>query len=168
MSVPLVGGARSEAVDACFLIRTSLQCTCYSRAYVHNIQIIIMSISFGGIGRINFQQNVGALHLLRTWDPYAKPQISCIVPLHPPAAQLSLLQIKTRAFGIHHRQTKGLDMEEIPCVKAALPKLKTFLGLPMRQGLTILSCTPDSLSRTDRNLAPLSYIGSPAVRGYAD
>ncbi|KAH8817023.1 hypothetical protein F5884DRAFT_778232 [Xylogone sp. PMI_703] len=105
---------------------------------------------------------------IRTWDFSAMPQTRVVVPLLPTPAQLDKLHIEMKTFSIHYRQAKGLDMGNIPSVVAALPKLKRFLGIPARQNLTLLSCTPDSLTRTDRNLAPLKYIGSPAVHGYTD
>ncbi|KAL4895039.1 hypothetical protein BDV59DRAFT_200296 [Aspergillus ambiguus] len=98
----------------------------------------------------------------------AKPQLSFIVPLQPTAAQMDEFQIKMRPFGIHSRDAQGLDMGGIPSVAAALPKLKKFLGVPESQALTLLKCTPDTLTRTDRNLAPLAHIGTPSVHGYTD
>jgi uncharacterized protein YcbX len=106
--------------------------------------------------------------VFHTWNPCATPQMSFIVPLHPTPAQLGKSQTKMKTFGIHHREAKGLDMGNIPSVAAALPKLKRFLRIPESQSLTLLRCTPETLTRTDRNLAPLEYIGSPAVHGYTD
>jgi hypothetical protein len=73
-----------------------------------------------------------------------------------------------QTFGIHYRQASGLDMGSVPSVGAALPKLKKFLGIKEQHGLTLMRCTADTLTRTDKNLAPLEYIGSPAVHGYTD
>lgn len=98
----------------------------------------------------------------------ATPEISVIAPLQPGPAQLDEFQIGQKTFNIHRRDTNGLDMSTIPSVAAALPKLKRFLAIPESQTLTLLRCTDDSLIRTDLNLAPLKYIGSPAVHGYTD
>lgn len=101
-------------------------------------------------------------------DLSAIPQVSFIAPLHVTAAQRDQCQIEMKAFGIHGREAKGLDMGRIPSIAASLPKLKKFLKIPRDQSFTLLRCTPDTLVRTDRNLAPLKYIGSPAVHGYTD
>lgn len=98
-----------------------------------------------------------------TGDLYATPEVSVIVPLQPTLAQDESL----KTFTIHYRDTKGLDMANVPSVAATLPKLKRFLGIK-NQNLTFLRCTPESLNHTDRNLAPLKYIGSPAIHGYTD
>lgn len=103
-----------------------------------------------------------------TWNPFALPQLSFIVPLHITAAQTGDIQAKLKTFGIHHRDAKGLDISGIPSIAAALPRLKKFLGISGDQSLTLFKCTPDTLSRTDKNLAPLKYIGSPALHGYTD
>lgn len=47
-------------------------------------------------------------------------------------------------------------------IATALPNLKRFLELPEDQTLTLFKCTPDTLVPTDKNLAPLEHIGSPA------
>ncbi|EAU33815.1 predicted protein [Aspergillus terreus NIH2624] len=106
--------------------------------------------------------------ILHTWDLSSKPQTTLIVPLQPTPAQTSRFQIRLRTFGIHSRDAQGLDLGTVPSIAAALPKLKTFLGIPLTQPLTLLRCTPDTLTRTDRNLAPLSHIGTPSVHGYTD
>ncbi|BCS23083.1 uncharacterized protein APUU_31308A [Aspergillus puulaauensis] len=91
-----------------------------------------------------------------------------IAPLQPTPAQIGHSDLSLKVFRIHYRDTKGLDMGTIPSVSAALPKLKRFLGIPEGQCLTLLKCTPESLTRTDKNLAPLEHIGSPAMHGYTD
>ncbi|KAJ5676726.1 uncharacterized protein N7477_002359 [Penicillium maclennaniae] len=101
-------------------------------------------------------------------DLSAIPQFSFIAPLHVTAAERDECQIEMKSFGIHGREAKGLDMGRIPSIAASLPKLKKFLKIPQDQSLTLLRCTPDTLVRTDRNLAPLKHIGSPAVHGYTD
>lgn len=106
--------------------------------------------------------------LLRTWDPSATPQVSCIVPLGMTTAELDGYQTKPKIFGIHSRDAKGIDMGEIPSVAAALPKLKKLLKIPDDQGLSLFRCTPETVVRTDKNLAPLEHIGTPAVHGYTD
>ncbi|CAG8898224.1 unnamed protein product [Penicillium egyptiacum] len=98
-----------------------------------------------------------------TRNPFSRPQLSFIVPLNITAAQAKL-----KTFGIHRRDAKGLDIGGIPSIAAALPKLKKFLGIPGEQSLTLFKCTPDTMTRTDRNLAPLKHIGSPALHGYTD
>lgn len=106
--------------------------------------------------------------LFYTWTPSAKPEVSVVVPLEPTASQTDSWNIKIRPFGIHGREAKGLDMGAIPSIADALPKLKRFLRIPEKQNFTLLRCTPKTLTRTDRNLAPLQYIGSPSVHGYTD
>ncbi|KAL5366228.1 hypothetical protein BJX96DRAFT_169762 [Aspergillus floccosus] len=106
--------------------------------------------------------------IFHTCDLSSKPQTSLIVPLQPTPEQTDRFQIALKTFGIHSRDAQGLDMGTIPSVAAALPKLKAFLGLPQTQSLTLLRCTPDTVTRTDRNLAPLIHIGTPSVHGYTD
>ena len=105
---------------------------------------------------------------LNTWDPSARPQLSFIAPLQPTPAQMDECQIRMKEFGIHSRDAMGLDMGKIPSVAAGLSKLKKFLDIPEHQSFTLLRCTPDTLTRTDKNLAPLKHIGSPSVHGYTD
>ena len=105
---------------------------------------------------------------LHTWNAFATPQISIIVPLHITATQIDDFQTKLKTFGIHSRDAMGLDLGSIPFIAAALPKLKKFLGFPDGQSLTLFRCTPDTLTRTNKNLAPLQHIGTPAVHGYTD
>lgn len=106
--------------------------------------------------------------LMHTGNPAAKPEVSFIVPLHPTPTLVNEFGIKTRTFGIHSRDATGLDFGKIPSVAAALPKLKKFLSIPEKRALTLTRCTPDSLTRTQEDLAPLEYIGSPSVHGYTD
>lgn len=106
--------------------------------------------------------------LLRTWDPSTIPQTSFIVPLSLTATEIEGFQTKPKTFNIHSRDAKGIDMGEIPSVAAALPQLKKFLKIPNGDGLSLFRCTPDTLVRTDKNLAPLKHIGTPAVHGYTD
>ncbi|CEJ93531.1 hypothetical protein VHEMI09112 [[Torrubiella] hemipterigena] len=92
----------------------------------------------------------------------ATSSYSFIIPLSPPT------KLEMKPFAIHHRTAHGLDMSSIPSVAAALPKLKKFLGYPPSRTLRLFKCTTDTLHRTDRNLAPLANIGTPAVHGYTD
>ncbi|OJJ07292.1 hypothetical protein ASPVEDRAFT_88545 [Aspergillus versicolor CBS 583.65] len=96
------------------------------------------------------------------------PEVSAIVPLEPPTSQQEKYQIEQKTFTIHGRDTSGLDMSTVPSVADALPKLKRFLGLPATQPLALLRCNDDSLTRTNKNLAPLEHIGSPSVHAYTD
>ncbi|GKT45997.1 uncharacterized protein ColSpa_06178 [Colletotrichum spaethianum] len=105
---------------------------------------------------------------LHTWNPSTKPEVSFTMPLQPTPALVDEFDISLKTFGIHARDASGLDLGKIPSVAAALPKLRRFLAIPEKRGLTLTRCTPDTLTRTDRNLAPLEYIGSPAVHGYTD
>jgi uncharacterized protein YcbX len=73
-----------------------------------------------------------------------------------------------RPFNIHARTAQGIDMGVVPSVSTALPKLKKFLNMSDSTPVTLFKCTPDTLVRTTKNLAPLKYIGSPAVHGYTD
>ncbi|KAL6232522.1 hypothetical protein BDW75DRAFT_247116 [Aspergillus navahoensis] len=106
--------------------------------------------------------------IVHTRNLFAVPHLSFIAPLNVTATQIKEYQIRMETFGIHHRHAKGLDMGNLPSLAAALPKLKKFLGIPEDRKLTPLRCTPDTLTRTDGDLAPLEYIGSPAVHGYTD
>ncbi|TDZ31587.1 hypothetical protein C8035_v001496 [Colletotrichum spinosum] len=108
--------------------------------------------------------------LLYTWDPSATPEVHLIAPLQPATtpATSDRSPPELRKFGIHAREASGLDLGSVPSVSAALPKLKRFLQIPERRGLTLMRCTPDTLARCDRNLAPLSRIGTPSVHGYTD
>ncbi|KAF5863330.1 hypothetical protein ETB97_010330 [Aspergillus alliaceus] len=101
-------------------------------------------------------------------NPFAKPEVSCIVPLEPTPTMIDEFKIQLKTFGIHSRDAKGLDMGAIPSVAAALPKLKRYLRIADDQDLTLLRCTPDTLTLTDKNLAPLEHIGTPSVHGYTD
>ncbi|KAL5045693.1 hypothetical protein BDW71DRAFT_214971 [Aspergillus fruticulosus] len=106
--------------------------------------------------------------IVHTRNLFAVPHLSFIAPLNVTATQIKEFQIRMKTFGIHDRDARGLDMGNIPSVAVALPKLKKFLGIPEDRNLTLLRCTPDTLARTVRNLAPLKYIGSPAMHGYTD
>ncbi|GKT95238.1 molybdopterin cofactor [Colletotrichum tofieldiae] len=106
--------------------------------------------------------------LLHTRSLSTNPKVSFVVPLQPTPTLVDEFGISLKTFGIHARDASGLDMGKIPSVAVALPKLKKFLAIPEKRGLTLTRCTPDTLTRTDRNLAPLEYIGSPAVHGYTD
>ncbi|KAI1073009.1 hypothetical protein LB507_009129 [Fusarium sp. FIESC RH6] len=77
-------------------------------------------------------------------------------------------ELTMKPFAIHSREAKGLDLARLPSVAHALPKLKRFLKISDQQKLTLLRLTPDSLVRTEKNLAPLQHIGTPAVHGYTD
>ncbi|KXH34114.1 hypothetical protein CSIM01_07116 [Colletotrichum simmondsii] len=107
--------------------------------------------------------------LSNPFNSSATPQISFIVPLNPPSTLVDEFNIGLKTFGIHARDASGLDMSRIPSVATTLlPKLKKFLAIPSNRGLTLTRCTPETLTRTTLNLAPVSYIGSPAVHGYTD
>ncbi|KHN98387.1 MOSC, beta barrel [Metarhizium album ARSEF 1941] len=101
--------------------------------------------------------------LIYTWNPAAAPEVSFVAPL-----SLSEGHVPPRPFVIHGRTAHGVDMGLVPSVAAALPKLKRFLGMPASTPFTLLRSTPETLVRTTKNLAPLKYIGSPAVHGYTD
>lgn len=106
--------------------------------------------------------------VFHSWSASAKPEVSFIAPLEPTAAEVDGSKMDLKTFTIHYRDARGVDMAKIPSVAAALPKLKRFLRVPESQDLTLLKCTTETLSRTDKNLAPLEHIGSPAVHGYTD
>ncbi|KAJ4294314.1 hypothetical protein N0V90_008004 [Kalmusia sp. IMI 367209] len=93
---------------------------------------------------------------------------SFVVPLDPTPTQISDYKLEVQLFGIHYRQASGLNMGNLPSVAAALPDLKKFLGIKQHYDFTLFRCTPDTLTRTDKNLVPLEYIGSPALHGYTD
>ncbi|OAP63162.1 hypothetical protein AYL99_02389 [Fonsecaea erecta] len=103
-----------------------------------------------------------------TWTLSAKPEVRFTVPLLPSPGHINQMKIQMRHFTIHSRQATGLDLGQLPGVAAAIPKLKRFLNIPARQNLTLIRCTPDTLVRTTRNLAPLDHIGTPAMHGYTD
>ncbi|TQV98920.1 hypothetical protein V2A60_007383 [Cordyceps javanica] len=98
----------------------------------------------------------------------ATPQYSFIVPLSPTIRYLRESELKPKAFTIHYREAHGIDMGRITAIAAAIPKLKKLLGYSEDRLLTLFKCTPDTLTRTDKNLAPLANIGSRAVHGYTD
>ncbi len=106
--------------------------------------------------------------MFETWTLSAKPAVRFIVPLLSTLADIAPMTPELKHFTIHSRQATGLDLGQLPAVAAALPKLKRFLKIPERQNLTLMRCTPDTLVRTTRNLAPLKYIGTHAVHGYTD
>ncbi|OQV09362.1 MOSC beta barrel domain-containing protein [Cladophialophora immunda] len=106
--------------------------------------------------------------MFETWSLSARPEVRFTVPLLPTPDHINQMKIQMRHFTIHSRQATGLDLGKLPDVAAAIPKLKRFLGLPARQNLTLTRCTPDTLVRTTRNLAPLEHIGTPAMHGYTD
>ncbi|KAK2685942.1 hypothetical protein QWA68_015592 [Fusarium oxysporum] len=95
-------------------------------------------------------------------------EVSAIVPLCPEDEFQKEHGITTKTFTIHSREAKGLDMGKAPTVATVLPKLKRFLNIPEHQNLTLLRCTPETLVRTEKNLAPLEHIGRPAIHGYTD
>lgn len=97
-----------------------------------------------------------------------RPRISFILPLNITPSLAESHQVKMKPFGIHHREAKGLDISGLPSIAGALPKLRKHLGIPRDQALALFKCTPDTLTRTDRNLAPLEHIGTPALQGYTD
>ncbi|KAJ3499576.1 hypothetical protein NLG97_g214 [Lecanicillium saksenae] len=101
-----------------------------------------------------------------SWN--ATPRYSFVVPLTPTICYLSDYDLKPRPFTIHYREAHGIDVGRITAVAAAFPKLKKLLGYSEKRTLTLFKCTPDTLTHTDRNLAPLSNIGSRAVQGYTD
>lgn len=106
----------------------------------------------------------------RMWQLFdlRQKEVSAVVPLHPDEAYQKKHVIAMKPFTIHSREAKGLDMGNAPSVAAVLPKLKRFLNIPEHQNLTLLQCTPNTLVRTEKNLAPLEHIGRPAVHGYTD
>ncbi|KAL6241785.1 hypothetical protein RBB50_011318 [Rhinocladiella similis] len=106
--------------------------------------------------------------MIEARSPSAVPHVRFIIPLVPSSNQISETELQLKTFKIHGRQASGLDLGRLPTVAAALPKLKRFLKIPDRQSFTIIRCTPDTLVRTTRNLAPLDYIGTPATHGYTD
>lgn len=114
----------------------------------------------------SFMQRLQACIEQMSWN--ATPQYSFVVPLTPTIRYLPESELKPTPFTIHYREAHGIDMGRITAVAAALPKLKKLLGYPERRTLTLFKCTPDTLTRTDKNLAPLSNIGSRAVHGYTD
>lgn len=91
-----------------------------------------------------------------------------IVPLNPTPTFIAQEELHTETFTIHYRDAQGLNMGALASVATAVPHLKQFLNIPPHQKLTLFRCTPDTLARTDRNLAPLANIGTAAVHGYTD
>ncbi|KJZ79255.1 hypothetical protein HIM_01406 [Hirsutella minnesotensis 3608] len=114
----------------------------------------------------DWMSRLATLHLSR--GLCHAPQVSFILPLHESDSQQAASTRQLETFSIHDRNANGLNMAGVASFASALSKLKQFLKLPQRQDLTIFRCTPDSLVRTTKNLAPLSRVGSPAVHGYTD
>lgn len=96
------------------------------------------------------------------------PEVGFILPLDPMATQTGDLEMKLKPFNIHGRTARGIDMVVVPTVAEALPKLRKYLGIKESHGFAIYKCTEDTLTRTDKNLAPLKHIGTPSVHGYTD
>ncbi|OAA51414.1 Molybdenum cofactor sulfurase [Metarhizium rileyi] len=110
---------------------------------------------------------------LHTWNPSLAPEFSFIAPLNPDHVATSPdgadeAALALRSFVIHGRTAQGLDMGAVSSVAQGLPRMKKFLGIPDSTPLTLLKCTPETLVRTTKNLAPLKHIGSPATHGYTD
>ncbi|OAL34073.1 hypothetical protein AYO20_06721 [Fonsecaea nubica] len=125
-----------------------------------------LTVSFPDPDPPNIPQRLKAM--LETWSLSAKPEVHFTVPLLPTAEHIRQMKIPMRPFTIHSRQAVGLDLGQLPGVAGAIPKLKRFLHIPERQSLSLMRCTPDTLVRTTRNLAPLDHIGTPAMHGYTD
>lgn len=98
----------------------------------------------------------------------AVPMYYFVVPLAPTIRHLRETELEPMPFTIHSREAHGINMGGIRPVADAMPKLKRLLGYPERRTLTLFKCTPDTLTPTDRNLAPLANIGTRAVHGYTD
>ncbi|KAF5025723.1 hypothetical protein F66182_2190 [Fusarium sp. NRRL 66182] len=71
----------------------------------------------------------------RSW--LAAPQVACILPLEPTLDEVQEHKLTPRLFKHDGEPVKGLDMDTLPAVSDILPRLRTFLGYPDRQGLTI-------------------------------
>lgn len=131
-------------------------------------------VQSGGCLRMKFPEPESATPLrqvqacIEQFSLSAVPQCTFIAPLNPTVRFLRESDLQTTPFTIHYREAHGVDMGRIPPVAEALSKLKKFLGYPDQRRLTLFKCTPDTLTRTDRNLAPLANIGSRAVHGYTD
>ncbi|KIY03661.1 uncharacterized protein Z520_00352 [Fonsecaea multimorphosa CBS 102226] len=106
--------------------------------------------------------------IFETWTLSAKPEVRFTVPLLPTPDHINQMKVQMKHFTIHSRQATGLDLGQLPDVVTVIPKLKRFLNIPPRQSLTLMRCTPDTLVRTTKNLAPLDHIGTPAMHGYTD
>lgn len=85
----------------------------------------------------------------------AKPQFFFIVPLLPTPHLVEKFGLKMKIFSVHSREARGIDMGCILSIPAALPKIKRFLGYSERRTLTLFRCTPETLTRTEKNLALL-------------
>lgn len=105
---------------------------------------------------------------LETWRWSIQPRTRFQVPLMPTIHQITKHNIKYKSFIIHDRLACGLDLSTIPEVAFILPRLKVFLNIPPKRGLTLLRCTADTLHRTTDNLAPLERVGTPAMHGFTD
>ena len=98
----------------------------------------------------------------------ATPYHSFLIPINPSSADMEKFKLQTKPFVIHSRTASGINMTSVPSISDSIPKLKKFLGYSDKHTLALFKCTPENLTRTDKNLAPLANIGSPAVHGYTD
>ena len=105
--------------------------------------------------------------MFEIWTIFVKPQVRFVIPLlHADSGET--IELKLKNFRIHNQTASGLDLGALHSVVAYQSKLQRFLNLPPGSNVTILRSTPRTLVRTERNLAPLSNIGTPALHGYTD
>jgi uncharacterized protein YcbX len=123
-------------------------------------------VSFSHPGVPNLVTTARAMLEERSWS--AKPRISFTIPLKPTPDQINRWGLRIKTFRLHDQPYSGLDYGDLPEVAAVLPKLKRYLHIRDKEHLTLMACTPDTLSPTSTNLAPLAYIGTPAQKSYTD
>lgn len=98
----------------------------------------------------------------------AHPQVYFTIPLKPTNEQIDKWSLRIKPFIIHQRPATGLDFTDIPEVAAVMPKLRKLLQIAVKENLTLMACTSDTLAPTDTNLAPLKHIGTPSMQCYTD
>jgi uncharacterized protein YcbX len=98
----------------------------------------------------------------------AQPRTTFTIPLKPTPDQIDKWGLRIKSFKLHDKPYSGLDYGDLPEVAAVLPKLRKYLQISDKEHLTLVACTPDTLSPTSMNLAPLAHIGTPARKSYTD
>ncbi|KAM0711544.1 hypothetical protein Q7P35_000910 [Cladosporium inversicolor] len=109
-----------------------------------------------------------AMAVLETGQLSAQPQVSFTIPLRATSEQIDNWGLRIKSFGVHERKSSGFDYSDVPSFAAVLPKLRRYLQLSVKENLTLMACTPDTLAPADTNLAPLDHIGTPSKLCYTD
>ena len=132
------------------------------------------SVKSGGVLAVSFpdpdppSMMARAIAVLETGRLSAQPRVSFTIPLRPTSKQIDDWGLRIKSFGVHERKSSGLDYSDVPAFAAVLPELRRYLQLSAKENLTLMACTPDTLTPADTNLAPLEHIGTPSKLCYTD